>query len=192
MDYFLLDTTGDLNDESICLIEDAPDGMGINSYRMSLGDRAKKYWPEDAKISLRPENPGIKLTGILSNVKNYLLINSKGAEIIKEFCSDMKMEILPFTLINHKKRIHSTDYCCVNLIGNFDCLNEEKSGITYGENNDVISIDEYVLDAKKVKKAPHCFRIDKHRSKYVISRELGRALKDAGITNLFGTLLVQV
>ncbi|MBW2737453.1 MAG: hypothetical protein JRE64_01115 [Deltaproteobacteria bacterium] len=186
MDFFLLSTTGDLNDHSLCMVEDPPDGMGLQDYRMSLGERAVLHYPENARIYLREENPGIKLAGILGNTKGYLLGSSKAKEIIEEHCRNSEIEYLPFDLYNHKKRLHSKDYFFINPIGGFDCLNEDASEIEYDPDGEVITIEEFVIDPKKLSNAPDLFRIDKDPIEYIISKRLAEALRDGGVTNVGG------
>jgi len=189
MDYFLLNTAGDLNDESLCLITDEPEGMGGGGYRMGRGRVAKDHYPTNAKIYLNDENPGIKLSGMIGNTCGFFIVNSDARKIIEKLCADSEIEYLPFSLYNHKKRVHSNDYCFVNPIGGLDCLNEKASGITYDEDDEVEDIEEFVLDSGKVKNFPHLFRIDKERSEYVISGQLLTGLTENAITNVDGELL---
>ncbi len=192
MDFYILETAGDLNDMSLSLVENSPDEMGLNNYRLALGEIAAHYFPDNAKVYLADESPGIKLPGILGNTKGYFIGTSKVKEIIIEFCSDNEIEFLPFTLYNHKKRVHSTDYFFINPIGGIDCLKEDACGITYDDKGKAVTVKQYVLDKKKVINAPDLFRIDKQPGEYVVSRRLAQALKDNGVTNLLGkTLRVQ-
>jgi hypothetical protein len=189
MDYFLLSTTGDLNDETLCLIDDGPEGMGRQTFRLSRGERAAKHYPAKARVTLRAENPGIKLSGLLRNTKNFLIGSSAAKHVVARLCSDLDVEFLAFTLINHKGRVHSTDYWFINPIGGLDCLAEEECGIEYDEDGDVVSIARYVLDAGKIADAPHLFRIDKQPTRYVISKTMGETLAAAKVTNVRGTKL---
>jgi len=102
MDYFLLETTGDLNDETLCLVKDPPEGMGIKYYLMTFGGKATPYWPENASIYLRSERPGIKLADLLGNTKSYFLLSTAGMELIKKYNLETLIEYLPFTLYNQK------------------------------------------------------------------------------------------
>jgi hypothetical protein len=189
MDYFLLSTTGDLNDEKLVLIDDGPEGMGRQTFRLSRGEQAAKHFPAKAKVTLRAENPGIKLSGLLRNTKNFLIGSSAAKDVITRLCHDLDIEFLAFTLVNHKGRVHSTDYWFINPIGGLDCLAENECGIEYDDDGDVVSIERYVLDAGKIADAPHLFRIDKQPTRYVISKTLGEALGAGGVTNVRGTKL---
>jgi uncharacterized protein DUF1629 len=187
MDFFLLSTTGDLNDQKLCLVEDGPQGMGRQTFRLSRGQTATKHFPSNAKVSLREENPGIKLSGLLRNTNNFLIGSRAAKEVIERLCPDSQIEFLPFTLYNHKDRVHSKDHYFINPLGAVDCLAEKECNIEYDDDGEAISIGRFVLDAGKVAKAPHLFRIDKRPTKYVISKTLGDALTAEGVTNVRGT-----
>lgn len=184
MDYFLVKTTGDLNDESLCLIEDCPEGLEKKDYTLKLGQPCLPYYPENAIIRLREENRGIKLKSIIGNTKNYLIGSTLVKDIIQRHCPDQNIEYLPFTLYNHKNRVHSADYFIINPIGGFDSINIEASDPIYSpKDGRLLTVEKYVLDSKKIEKAPHFFRVDIEPCNYVVSRVLGQALVDGGVTN---------
>jgi hypothetical protein len=191
MNFYLLKTTGDLNDPSLCLIEDPPEGMGIHDYRLALGRPSKNHFPSNAKVYLRAENRGIKLSGIIGNTKGYFIGSSLVRKVVEQFCPGVEIEYMPFTLFNHKKRVHSTDYCFINPIGSFNCLNENASGIKYGADGEVVAVTQFVLDPKKVADAPDLFRIDKDPIRYVLKGRLAVELQKSGVTNLLGQKLQQ-
>ena len=184
MEYFLLETAGDLNDERLCLITSPPEGMGINYYRLATGYRARKQFPNNAKVYLSPENRGIKLSDILGNLNSFFITSSLAKSVLEEYCEAKKIEYLPFTLFNHKNRVHSTDHFFVNPIGSFNCLKEDACNIKYSADGDIITIEEIVLDERKLRSAPHLFRIRKIPDEYVISKELSTAMRVAEVTNL--------
>ena len=184
MNYYLLQTTGDLNDDALCLLDSPPEGMGIHYYRLARGVTAKKHFPDNAKVYLPTEYKGIKLSGVLGNIRSFLIVSTLAKDIIQRLCGNQKIEFFNFTLYNHKKRVHSTDYYFVNPIGSFDCLKEKSCNIKFSDDGDIITFDQIVFDKKKLKSAPHLFRIKKMPVEYVISRKLALELGEAGITNL--------
>ena len=86
---------------------------------------AAKHYPAKARVTLRAENPGIKLSGLLRNTKNFLIGSSAAKDVVTRLCPDQEVEFLAFTLINHKGRVHSSDYWFINPIGGLDCLAED-------------------------------------------------------------------
>jgi len=75
MNYYMIETTGDLNDESLCYIDEAPEDMGPKDVRLAVGRPAAKYFPQDARIRLHEEHPGIKLPGIIGNGQSFLIVS---------------------------------------------------------------------------------------------------------------------
>ncbi|NTX13034.1 hypothetical protein FJV41_42785 [Myxococcus llanfairpwllgwyngyllgogerychwyrndrobwllllantysiliogogogochensis] len=189
MKYFLLSTVGDLNDRDLCLIDDPPKGIGLRRFLMTKGRPAKAFYPAEAKIFLREENPGIKLSSVLGNTENYLIASSEVKTVFEQLCAGCDIEYLPFDLYDHRERLYSKDYFIINPIGALDCLDEQASGVTYGEEGSVIDIAEFVLDDKKVGQAAALFRIDKKPSKYVVDERFVQAVEARGFTNVLLTPL---
>lgn len=184
MDFFSLSTTGDLDDEDLVLIEDPPADMGLKSYCMARGVPASPIYPSDARITLREENPGIKLSSLLGNTESYLIVSSALRAVIAQHCAGLEIEFLPFVLHDHRSRVHSRDYCIVNPIGSFSCLDEQASGIKYGTQGSVIKIERFVLDPAKLTSAPSLFRVDKDVTEYIVNEALARAMMDGKFTNV--------
>ncbi|WP_437323029.1 imm11 family protein [Sorangium sp. So ce381] len=184
MSFHLLSTTGDLADEDLVLIEDPPRGMGMKSYCMARGVRAVPHYPENAKIDLREENPGIKLSSLLGNTESYLIVSSAMKDVIEQHCQGVDIEYLTFTLYDHRKRVYSRDYWIVNPIGAFDCLDEGASGVKYGKQGSVTKIEKLVLDRGKIDALPALFRVDKEVTEYIVRADLAQALRAGGFTNV--------
>lgn len=186
MKYYEVIVTGDLAQRDLCIVEDPPEGMGLEHYFIARGRKAAPFFPADAKVFLRKERRGIKLGGLLGNLNGYFIGNGEVKKIIQEHSKGQEIEFLPFTLYNQKKRAHSQDYCFINPIGTFDCLDEKASGAKFDKDGDIITTTDLVLDKKKLAKAPDFFRIGKLPTKYVMSFTLAKALQDAGVTNVVG------
>jgi len=189
MDYFLWDTGGDVDDDSLCFIDDPPDGLGLYAAHLALGDPVTKHMPDDPRIKLRDENPGLALPGFIGNTCSFLILSSTGVRIVREMCPEQKLEVFPFELVNHKNRVHSTDYSIVNPLTKIPCLDERASGATHGKRGDVIAVKKLVLKRQAVADAPHLFRVAELPDRYVFSRALGRKFNEAGVTNVFGNEL---
>ncbi|HSP80435.1 MAG TPA: DUF1629 domain-containing protein, partial [Myxococcaceae bacterium] len=131
MKYFLLSTTGDLNDRDLVQIDDPPKGIGLRRYMMSRGKPATPYYPAEPKVFLREENPGIKLSSMLGNTVNYLIVSSDMRKVIESLCAGVEVEYLPIHLYDHRERLYTKDYCIINPLGALDCLDDEASGVEY-------------------------------------------------------------
>lgn len=184
MDFFLVTTTGDLNDQSLSLVEDAPEGIGLRWYCMARGVRARPHLPQDPKVYLPRASRGLKLPGLLGNTMGYFIGSTKVKEIVEKHCPEQDIEYLQFTLYNQKKRVYSKDYWFINPIGGVDCLSEPACGIKYDDDGDIVTFKQLVLDSNKITEVPHLFRVLKVPTKYVMSKNLVQALKDDAVTNL--------
>ena len=186
MRYFQINNLCDTQDRSLSFISNGVKKMGLASYRPAKGKRVGDKYPENAEIHLQPENPGIKLPNLIGNTKSHLIVNTAMKDTILEYCpgGEVDIEILPFTLINHKKRVHSKDYWIINPIGTFDCVNRSASEIEFLD-DEIVGVDKYVFDPKKLEKAPHLFRVPEDPTEYFISQSLAKAFQEKQFTNIF-------
>ena len=194
MKYFIIDTLGDDQDVKLAFIDEPPEDLGLYSYCLARGERIGDRYPADAKIYLQPKSPGIKLSSLIGNTNRYLIVNTDVKNVILEHCAQSDFEVLPFTLYNHKKRIHSSDYWIINPIGYLDCVNRAASQIEYLDTDPtkIVDVDKFVLDPKRVKNAPDLFRVPEDREKYFISARLAKAFQDRRFTNMILTEVDQV
>jgi hypothetical protein len=189
MKYYFIDTLGNLDDEW-CLLDAPPEDMGLAYYMPAEGERVGDEYPSDAKIYMSEEYPGIKLGSLIGHTESYLIVSRAVKEVIEAHCMDVEIEYLPFTLYNHKKRVHSREYFIINPIGTIDCLNLDASEIEYFEEEGdpydgaVVDVDKFVLDRKKLEGAPALFRIREDPGEYVINEKLARAFRERGFTNI--------
>lgn len=192
MEYVKVETHGNVNDASLCFVSSGPEGMLKGDTRMCQGLAARKLMPSPAVIRLRDEYPGIKLAGFIGNLPGYLIFNSIGRSIIEQHCARQKIEYLPFDLINHKGRLHSSDYCIVNPLAGFDALNLEASVIDRSpDGGKILDISRIVLDSTKLASAPPLFRLVQKPIVYVMSQALIEALKTAKVNNIAYRPLLQ-
>lgn len=190
MSFYLLSVLGDTNDDSLCTLFNSVEGIGLADVGLHTGERIGDRYPKDARIYMSKESPGIKLSSLLGNVKNFLIVSRDFKEAVEKLCGD-KVEYLPFTLYDHRKRVCSKDYFILNPLGTFDCLDFKKSDIVWSDSdpNRIVHIKEHVLDRKKMKDAPQLFRIERDPTEYVVGVELAREIYDRDFTNVIWTKL---
>lgn len=186
MRYFLLETLGDVNDRGLCMIHDFIKGIEMSAWKVGKGERVGAEYPRDAKIYMSKESPGIKLSDVLGTVRNMLIVSSRLRALIERHCTN-DIEYLPFTLYDHRKRVHSQDYSIINPIGTVDCLDLKASRITWGKSDPtrISSVQKRVLDRKKLENAPQLFRIDKDACSYVVGLELAKEMNTQKVSNAF-------
>ncbi len=186
MRYFILETLGDDQDKSLAFIDKSPGDLGIYDYCMARGEVVVDHYPTEARVYLQPESPGGKLCSLIGNTLGYLIVSTEMKTVIEQMYKG-KMELLPFTLYNHKGRVHSRDYWIINPIGSIDCLDKEASQIKYlnSSKKEVIAVDKFVLDPRKLSMEPDVFRVPEDLTRYFISARLGKAFQERGFTNIF-------
>lgn len=187
MRYFKIDPLGDDQDKGLAMIGAPPQGIGLYDYCMARGERVGERYPIDAKIYLEAKQPGIKLPSLLGNTLNYLIVCTDMKDVVVQHCGD-ELEVLSFTLYNHKKRVHSKDYWIMNPTGSVDCVDEGASEIKYFDNKgklEVVSVKRYVFDRERAARAPGLFRVPQNLSDYFINLPLARVLQQRGFTNIF-------
>jgi hypothetical protein len=190
MRFYKLNTLGETNDDSLCVLYNSVHGIGFGDVGMRTGERVGAEYPKDAKIYMSKSNSGIKLSSLLGNTRGFLIVSRDFKAAVEKLCGD-SIEYLPFTLYDHRKRIHSKDYFILNPLGTFDCLDLKKSEIEWDDDDpgDILHIEEFVIDRKKAKKLPQLFRVDKDPTTYVVGLKLAQAIYDGDFTNVLWTEL---
>jgi len=187
--FFFVDAAGDLDDEQLCFLEDAPDGIGVAYSCLCVGRSIVDRWPANATITMTPENPGIKLCSLVGNPKHFLLVHRDVKEVIEgehaRRGKDWPIEYLPVTIINHKGRPHSRDYFFINPLSLL-VMNTGASKVEYYKSNptQIMAIDKLVLDSNKLADVPPIFRLQQDPDEYVVDENLHRLFQEREFTNL--------
>ena len=190
MHYFRLETLGDTNNDKFCFIGSSPEEMGLEDYYPAKGKKLGSKYPPVASIYLQDKYPGFRLSSLIGTIKSYLIVHRDMKDVIEAHCPGVEIEYLPFTLYNHKKRVHSQDYFIVNPIGGLDVLDLKASVIKYLDapgdpyHGAVVDVKKFVLDGEKVQHAPALFRVKEYPSEYFINETLANAFKERQFTNV--------
>ena len=186
MRFYTVDTMAQESDD-YCFVDDPPRGTLAIDYKMSRGEEMADDFPEDARLDMSEEDPGLQLCSLIGNTRCYLITNAALKAVI-EGLMQAPTEYLPISIYNHKGRVASDSYFIINPLGVRDCLDLGASVITWvGE--EVATVDEFVLDAKKVEIGPHLFRVAEDPTVYVVSETVAEAMKAVDTTNLVLTEL---
>jgi hypothetical protein len=188
--WYFIDTMGELNPEW-CMLDSPPEEIGIDYFMMATGERIGDAYPSDARIRMSGEREGIRLGALIGNTLSYLIVHREVVDVTRPFCAEIDVEYLPFTLINHKGRVHSDAYLIVNPIGTESVLDLDLSEILYFEmpgdpyDGEIISLDNPVIDPEKAAQAPPLFRLAESPDRIVASADLRAALQDGDFENLY-------
>ena len=157
---------------------------------MAKGKPIGDLWPASARVNMSKEQPGIKVPDLLGNTHNYLITSEPLKEEIATLCRDVEVEYLRFTLFDHQKRPSPLPHFIINPIGVRDCLDLAASQIEYldepgdADHGAVVGVDRFVLDPRKLSRAPVLFRVRGDPNKYVADERLTDVLRAKRFTNL--------
>lgn len=177
MRYFEINKSPTI-DKSFCFLWNPPPAVGIAFYRMAEGDPMGADYPQDVPWQMCREIPGKKLPSLIGTSCGYLVVARPLKEVFEQ--AGVPIECLPFTLLDHKKRVASRDYFIINPLGTFDCLDLQKSHITWSQKvpGAVLDLDKPVLDPKKIGHASDLFRILEDPTIIVLSAALAKKLQE--------------
>ncbi|AZZ93184.1 hypothetical protein EUZ85_21650 [Hahella sp. KA22] len=185
MKYYLFDFLGDTSNENYCFTSKTPDG-GVDSYDLIAGFRLSDEYPdciEDVYWRIGDNFVGLELASYIGNTHRILAFNKSAANLITS-TAQSEIEIIPFTLLDCKGKIHSKDYVFINPVGSIDRINWRETVCNRRKNGDVSNYKKLVLDKKKSDNLPHIFRIQYLTAEYIFSETLVNALLNADHTNL--------
>lgn len=185
MPFSFIQQLGDLDDPRLCLFDTVPKGVEGQAYCFGLGKPVQNY-PRDAKLYMTRENPGIKLSDFIGNTRGMLVASSAFRRLIEKHCAGADIQYLPITIIDHKKRPYSKDYCIVNPVGTYDCADLKASDLERVSNGEVAHVNKLVLSRKKAEKVPQLFRFDLYPQLYIF----GPALTDDILTNKLSNVVL--
>lgn len=188
MKYFRLDI-GVLNNDGFCFLSEPPEGTNAYTHRMAQGYSMGKHFPRQPRARMSKKYGGSKLPSLVGNTDSFLIVSGEVKKVI-ERVNHAQTEYLRFSLCYQNGRLASDNYYIINILGTFDCLNLNKSKIDYYK-GEIVEIEEFILDVKKMKKAPHLFRIKEAPEQYVIDEKMLNELRKLKPTNMYAYELKQ-
>jgi hypothetical protein len=165
MQFYKLVTLGKFTEDKYCFAGDEIEGLIGKAHKFLVdgGSSLKDLYPEDpfeVKVNLDEDSPKAITKGdFISNTDSHVIVSQEVEDELKKH-NIGEVEFWPFTLINHKGRVHSKNYRFVVPVHQFDAINEELSEFTRTKNGVVTRISRIVLDNSKLDNAPDMFRIN--------------------------------
>jgi hypothetical protein len=170
MDFYLLDTSSQ-DEPSYCLLHQYPEGMNRTTFMFSMGEEAQPGdYPEDLRIYMCERDGGRNVPDLVGNTYSWLIASERLKASFEKVHLGPTQHV-PLRIFNHKRRLEADNYFIVNPIGVLDVVNEAKSEIEWLD-GEVVGVDKYVLDPKKLKSAPDLFRLKHEPQEYVVSERL--------------------
>jgi hypothetical protein len=165
MKFHFIETLGE-SARNLCMVRTEPEGMGFYTHYPAIGRPAVDKVSNPAVMRMDPKG-GTVTRSLIGNTVNYLIASTALKDLLIAESPPATVELLPVALYN-KTRLHSSDYWIVNPLVIVDCLDMKASTLQMSRGK-IISIDERVLSARKLKDAPGLFRIENDVDTYVIN-----------------------
>lgn len=187
MKYFEIDTLGDLENGDLCVLYTGIEGIGKAGSRLVVGRRIGEDLPPDATIRMSERSPGLTVSTLIGNTMSLLVLHRDAVGELTDKAKVGEVELLPFTLLNHRDRVASDAHLVVNPIGTVDSLDLERSDIVWKGGVPMsrpLMVNRVVLQGSLLADVPDLFRPTGDPSRYVISERAVESLRGNGFTNL--------
>jgi hypothetical protein len=185
MRYFRIRQLGDESDRERIIVDKRPEGLDGWDFVMAQGERIGDKYPGDAKVYLRDQYPGIKLTDFISNTVAYMITSDRMMSVIKAN-ANVEIEYLPLAIYNHRKRLHAANYWIINPIGTTDCLDLAASDVIRGEETGQITmVNVYAFSRRGLgPKPPSILRVKETPWEIFVDEPTARTFHQQQMTNI--------
>lgn len=172
-------------ENSLCYIEDEPDELSREGWRIALGRRMGDKYPVDVALHMSDSHSGIAVPDLISNGLNYCLVSAGLRELLDKEAG-AAIEWLSFTLVNHKGRETPGSFYIANVLDAVDCVDERRTEAreSHIKPGTFSTIFRLVLDHDRIPENSKLFRLSKKVSVMIIRDDLRRRLEDRGITGV--------
>jgi hypothetical protein len=153
---------------------------------ISNGEAVAKVYPADpytVEVHFHEDFAGVKMPSLIGNTSGLLMLHR---EVIAAFEAKLDLgphEVLPFSLVNHKGRVHSKDYRFYNPLGTHDVASPRSQFLRYKKSGAVYDCEEWVLQASKLVGIPDLVRPKEVANTYFVSERLIALVSEQGFTN---------
>ncbi len=112
---------------------------------------------------------------------NGLVFSSKIRNIINDLNIE-NIEYFNFEIVNPATEEIYSDYKIANVVGLVDCIDLEKSDLTFFESGNIQFFDDLVFDESKIPKELKIFRISNYKVITVVHDSVKKAFEEADVT----------
>ena len=159
-----------------------------DDYELSEGVSRVEGWPDDVKAPMSAEYPkDIELADNLFGTELIIVSEKLRKMLTAERVTNV--EYLPLTIVNHKKKVASTDYFILNPPSVVDCIDIEASEVKWNAIDKTLinRCKQLVLKEANVPKNVKVFRPKHLPTAILIRSELAKTLEESGLTGLYFT-----
>ena len=153
--------------------------MGFNAdWKITTGVSVIADWPDDARLRMNPErSDDTILTDDLRNLESMIVASGRLAEVLRKEGFD-ELELLPVTIINHKKKPIKEPYFIIHPLNPIACIDKARSKLEMSpiSPGHIAQAYKLALDEKKINKGRQIFRVAGLAGPVFVSRELAAKL----------------
>jgi len=155
-----------------------------DEHLLRRGQPLAAQWPDDVRYGMDPfRKDHLALADTLPARKPVVVASKRLADFLAARLGE-RVECLPLTLVNHKKRVVPEPYFIVHPLGPQDALDRERSKPTWSTiSPDVVdSVRKLVVDPARVDASVQMFRLAHYLRPVLVRRALAEAIDAAGFT----------
>lgn len=157
-----------------------------DDYELGEGVARADGWPEDVTAPMSQEYPkDIELADNVFGTELIIISDRTRQALIAEGVTDV--EYLPMSIMNHKKKVASTEYFILNPPTVVDCIDLDASEVKWNaiDKSLISRCKQLVLKESKVPKDAKVFRPKHLPTEILVRADVARKLEAAGLTGLF-------
>jgi len=157
-----------------------------DDYKLMTGHSVAKQWP--TAVKMRMDKDFKKQTALADNLTNPENIIVASRRLCDFFVAKKvpKLELLPITILDQKKKVASKDYAIANPVGTQDCIDTKQCDVTWNTINSryISTMKRLVFDERKIDKNAVLFRAEHLKDFVFIRSDLAAEVTAAGFTNV--------
>ncbi len=157
---------------------------------LTRGDPLATTWPNNVRYGMDPQSPqDMLLLDAVPARRPIIVASQRLADFLAAAVPSGTIELLPLTLVNHKKRVVKERYLIVNPLGQQDCLDIKKCGVTWSEiaRDTIDELKRLAIDLRRIEPGVAIFRPRYYRRLILLRRSLAQAIDAAGFTGVSWT-----
>ena len=172
--YYILD--GEV-DNKVCVITEDAEGVEPSNL-LTSGRSLKGIYPNNAALYMNEDHPGMRLVDFVANHLTYLIVSDDVKQVLEQE-GVQNIEYLPVSIYDQKKRLASSEYFILNVLGTVDCLDYEKSEYERSLVNParIQHFDKVEIHEDKVPEDIKIFRLKDRPAMIFIRSDLLKAFK---------------
>jgi hypothetical protein len=168
------------DDDSLAWIEDAPDEIDEDTFRLFEGAPAKGWFPSGVVFDLEKDS-GIKIADAIPNTLSLLILSQPLRDALLRELGPRAIEFLPVRLRNQKKKLVPGPYHVANVLDSVACMDARKSEFRMNPvlKDQVQTFMRLALDRRKIPEEKKLFRLEEQMRLVIVRDDLAAALSPA-------------